>query len=172
SMADRPTQVPEWATGEDADIVEPSAGKKEYGWVQGEKPPAGYFNWLFSQLTRWIAWFAQEIKGRQEGGISVPGGIETSSLSVLGAIESRSVEADGGPGATKPAVYGRGRGSNARGGMFEGSSPLRVSADSGDSPVVFGERKGSATGPVFAAVHNASTTPERGLYHIGSCPPP
>ena len=171
-MADRPTQVPEWATGEDADIVEPPAGKKEQGWVQGEKPPAGYFNWLFSQLTRWIAWFAQEIKGRQEGGISVPGGIETSSLSVLGAIETRSLEADGGPGATKPAVYGRGRGSNAPGGMFEGSSPLRVSADSGDSPVVFGERKGSATGPVFAAVHNASTTPERGLYHIGSCPPP
>lgn len=157
-MADRPTQVPEWATGEGADIVEPPAGKKAQGWVQGEKPPAGVFNWLFSLLTRWIAWFAQEINGRPEGGISVPGGLETPSL-----------EADGGPGATKPAVYGRGRGSNAPGGSFEGSSPLRVSADSGDSPVVFGERRGSATGPVFAAEDNSGTTPERGLYYIGSC---
>lgn len=161
-MAERPTQVPEWATGEDADIVEPPAAKKAQGWVQGEKPPAGFFNWLFSQLTRWIAWFAQEIKEKPEGGVSVPGGIETSSL-----------EADGGPGATKPAVYGRGRGANAPGGMFEGSAPLRVSADSGDSPVVFAERRVTATGPVIAAEHNPlSATPRRGLIYIGASPLP
>src|SRR5690606_29114290 len=154
-MADRPTQVPEWGTGEDADIVEPPAGKKAQGWVQGEKPPAGFFNWLFALLTRWIAWFAQEIQGRPEGGISVLGGIGTTSL-----------EADGGPGATKPAVYGRGRGGGAPGGRFDGSSPLRASADSGASPAVFAERRGSATGPVFAAEDNSGTTPQRGLFYI------
>src|SRR5690606_19115525 len=72
-MADRPTQVPEWGTGEDADIVEPPAGKKAQGWVQGEKPPAGFFNWLFSLLTRWIAWLADRIGDDGDGGITVKG---------------------------------------------------------------------------------------------------
>src|SRR5690606_8998082 len=83
-----------------------------------------------------------------------------------------SLEADGGPGATKPAVYGRGRGGGAPGGRFDGSSPLRASADSGASPAVFGERRGSATGPVFAAEDNSGTTPERGLFYIGPCAQP
>src|SRR5690606_14338208 len=83
-----------------------------------------------------------------------------------------SLEADGGPGATKPAVYGRGRGGGAPGGRFDGSSPLRASADSGASPAVFGERRGSATGPVFAAEDNSGTTPERGPFYIGPCAQP
>jgi len=127
-MADRPTQVPEWATGEGADIVEPPAEKKAQGWVQGEKPPAGYFNWFFSQLARWIAWFAQEIKERPDGGISVPGGIESDvvnanrvnakHITTTGEGELPGLAASGGPNA--PAMIGDAL-VGQTGGLFRGT---------------------------------------------------
>src|SRR5690606_27107546 len=86
-MADRPTQVPEWATGEGADIVEPPAGKKEQGWVQGEKPPAGFFNWLFSLLTRWIAWLADRIGDDGAGGVTVKGIKSSTTDRIAGEFE-------------------------------------------------------------------------------------
>lgn len=132
-MADRPTNVPEWATDPGADVVEPPEGKKEIGWQQGEKPPAGFFNWLFAQLTRWIAWFAQEIKERTEGGISVPGGVESpfvqadrvdaKHISADGEEAEPALWASGGPGA--PAVVGVGRLEQA-GGRFEGTFGVRA----------------------------------------------
>lgn len=32
-------------------VQEPTSAKQGLGWLNGEKPPAGYFNWLFSQLS-------------------------------------------------------------------------------------------------------------------------
>src|SRR5690606_26002453 len=32
-------------------ITEPSTGRKQTGWLAGEKPPHGYFNWL-----SWLSW--------------------------------------------------------------------------------------------------------------------
>lgn len=137
-MADRPTQVPEWATDPGADVVEPPEAKKEIGWQQGEKPPAGFFNWLFAQLTRWIAWFAQEIKERTEGGISVPGGVESPSVqanlvlasqisssfvATAGVGEEPGLWATGGPNA--PAVIGVGKAGQS-GGRFEGTFGVRA----------------------------------------------
>src|SRR5690606_21386606 len=154
-MADRPTQVPEWATGEGADIVEPPAGKKAQGWVQGEKPPAGYFNWLFSLLTRWIEWFAQEIQGRPEGGISVPGGVESSlvrtdlvnakHIAASGVEGAPGLAATGGPNA--PAVIGTGLPGQA-GGLFRGSIGIRA------------ETEGYANTPGSAVAVEASVLPE------------
>lgn len=150
-MADRPTQVPEWATGEGADIVEPPAGKKAQGWVQGEKPPAGFFNWLFALLTRWIAWFAQEITGRPEGGISVPGGVESplvrtdlvdaKHVSASGDEAAPGLAATGGPNA--PAVIGHGSDGQA-GGRFVGTFGVRA------------ETEGNLSAPGHAAAVEAS----------------
>lgn len=127
-MAERPNAVPEWATDPGADIVEPPAEKKAQGWVQGEKPPAGYFNWLFALLTRWIAWFAQEIKGRPDGGISVPGGMEShlvdanlvTAKRIMAAGEGAlpGLAATGGPNA--PAMIGDALVGQA-GGLFRGT---------------------------------------------------
>lgn len=137
-MADRPTKVPEWATDPGADVVEPPEAKKEIGWQQGEKPPAGFFNWLFAQLTQWIAWFAQEIEERTEGGISVPGGVESPSVQAnlvlanqisssyvgtAGVGEEPGLWATGGPNA--PAVIGVGKAGQA-GGRFEGTFGVRA----------------------------------------------
>lgn len=157
-MADRPTKVPEWATGPGADVVEPPEAKKEIGWQQGEKPPAGYFNWLFALLTRWIAWFAQEIKGRTAGGIEVPGGVLTKRL-----------VADGGPGATEASLLAQGRGVDAPGGEFVGNGPLIARSQSGVLPAVRVEVDGSATGPALTLTRaHAGIAPSRGLFHLGS----
>lgn len=48
----KPTQLPQWADGGSADVVEPSAGKKTLGWIL-EKPPFQYFNWLFLTIYLW-----------------------------------------------------------------------------------------------------------------------
>lgn len=75
-MAEKPNQLPEWATDPGADVVEPPEGKKQQGWIQGEKPPAGFFNWFFRLVylwLDWLSWLGDEIKPRSEGGINVPG---------------------------------------------------------------------------------------------------
>src|SRR5690606_21842394 len=86
-MAERPNAVPEWATDPGAGVVEPPTGKKAQGWVQGEKPPAGYFNWLFSLLTRWIAWLANRIGDDGAGGITVKGIKSSTTDRIAGEYE-------------------------------------------------------------------------------------
>lgn len=139
-MADRPTQIAEWATDPGADVVEPPAGKQAQGWIQGEKPPAGYFNWLFRLLTGWVAWFADKIKGREGFGIDVPEGIATTHLDV-----------DRGSSAG-PGIQSKGYGSAAAGGQFSGNAPVRAIADSGSAAAVHAEAAAGSAGPALAAV--------------------
>lgn len=49
----QPTEDIEWATDGGADIVEPSSGEKEIGWVAGDKPSAGWFNWWMNGVYKW-----------------------------------------------------------------------------------------------------------------------
>lgn len=153
-MAEKPEQLPEWATAPEADVVEPPAAKKAKGWVQGEKPPAGYFNWIFRLLGTWIAWLSwlgDEIKQKAGGGISVPGGIDV----------------DRGPAADGPGISARGYEPDAPGGRFYGSAPIKaVKDDYGDFPAVHAEVKLIGTG--FSATYTGSEIPRRGLYHIGA----
>lgn len=51
----RPAKLPEWASSL-ANVLEPSAGKKAAGWLNGEQPPAGYFNWIASTVYSWLLW--------------------------------------------------------------------------------------------------------------------
>lgn len=50
-----PTKYPDWAT-DGANTVEPPAGKVATGWVPGEQPPAGWFNWWKHYTGLWVRW--------------------------------------------------------------------------------------------------------------------
>jgi len=58
----KPSSVPEWASGEDADIDEPSSGKKEEGYSVGEKPSAAIWNWRENLIYQWIV-YLRDIAG-------------------------------------------------------------------------------------------------------------
>jgi hypothetical protein len=49
----RPAKYPEWAS-DGVNVVEPSEGKKDTGWLDGERPPIQWINWLFKFIHDWI----------------------------------------------------------------------------------------------------------------------
>jgi len=53
-----PSKLPEWASGGSADIVEPSEGKKDLGWIQ-EKPPLEWFNWIQNLTYQWHSYLKE-----------------------------------------------------------------------------------------------------------------
>jgi hypothetical protein len=53
-MATKPTEIPTWATGGGAPIVEPPLLKRANGWATGERPPAQFFNWLQNRAGQWF----------------------------------------------------------------------------------------------------------------------
>ena len=62
--------LPEWTETGD----EPSAGKKAEGWLPDEKPPAGWFNWLFNRTYACLV----ELRGSLEataGKVLISGGV-------------------------------------------------------------------------------------------------
>ncbi len=54
----QPTSYPRWADDGGA-IVEPSEGKKDVGWVPGERPPAQWENWLTNLHGQWTKWMLE-----------------------------------------------------------------------------------------------------------------
>jgi len=61
----KPTK-PRWADANPSFAVEPSEGKKDTGWLSGEKPPFQYMNWLFLKVKAWIDWFENKIQSSSE----------------------------------------------------------------------------------------------------------
>jgi len=62
----KPTSKPEWTVGNPdfgTITVEPSAAKKEAGWLPDERPPREFMNWLFNNLGEWVDYFETEIDG-------------------------------------------------------------------------------------------------------------
>jgi hypothetical protein len=60
----KPTSKPEWTVGNPdfgTVTVEPSAAKKEAGWLPDERPPREFMNWLFNNMGEWIDFFEAEI---------------------------------------------------------------------------------------------------------------
>ena len=53
-MATRPTSDPTWATGGSAVKINPTTAKREIGWTNGEKPPAGFWNYTQNSVGDWI----------------------------------------------------------------------------------------------------------------------
>ncbi len=55
-MSDKPTVLPEWATGGSAVVTTPSVAKQELGWETQEKPPAQHLNWIKLHTYNWLDW--------------------------------------------------------------------------------------------------------------------
>jgi hypothetical protein len=55
-----PTQYPDWAT-DGLNTLEPPAGKVAAGWVPGEQPPSGWFNWWKHLVGEWTRWLDAEV---------------------------------------------------------------------------------------------------------------
>lgn len=55
-MVAKPSDLPEWASGLSADIVNPTGAKKLLGWLTAEKPPAQHFNWWMNNVYAWATW--------------------------------------------------------------------------------------------------------------------
>ncbi|ABR46666.1 hypothetical protein Amet_4343 [Alkaliphilus metalliredigens QYMF] len=55
-------QLPEWLN----EGTEPPAQKKSDGWLPTEKPPAGWFNWLFNKIYKCIKEIRQKVMNLDE----------------------------------------------------------------------------------------------------------
>lgn len=56
----KPSTHINWAVGNpdfSLRVVEPSNAKKQAAWLDDERPPAPFFNWLFNTLDEWAKYF-------------------------------------------------------------------------------------------------------------------
>ena len=122
--APKPTKVYAWASGDAADIVEPTSGVIAQGWVAGETPPAPYMNALQGGdfgTAPWLAYlqtFEQQAltwperqtfskgfaaSGQRStiagldvtSGATVAGGLTTDTLTASGAVSAASLASSG-----------------------------------------------------------------------------
>jgi hypothetical protein len=52
----KPSVLTDWANSGSADVVTPPAGKVARGWIVGERPPAGFLNFLFKEIVGWLGY--------------------------------------------------------------------------------------------------------------------
>lgn len=52
----KPSVLTDWANSGSADVVTPPAGKVSRGWIVGERPPAGFLNFLFKEIVGWLGY--------------------------------------------------------------------------------------------------------------------
>lgn len=61
-MSTAPSKLPRWATAPSPGMpgnIEPPETKKDAGFLNGEEPAAGHFNWLLNLQYQWIEFLAQ-----------------------------------------------------------------------------------------------------------------
>lgn len=145
-MATKPlsSTLPRWADTVAADpskVSEPASGKKDIGWIVGEKPPAQWKNWLLLQCYNWLVWldaFETEahtwtITQTFGGGISASNStLNTRAIYGIGNGTAEGIKGVGGPGgngvvgeasgAGTYALYGKGTALGVIGVRGEGGS--------------------------------------------------
>ena len=162
-MATKPlsSTLPRWAdtvAGDPAKVSEPASGKKDIGWLVGEKPPAQWKNWLLLQTYAWLLWLdAFETEAHtwtklqtltasvlNTRAILATGNGSGSAIKGIGGAAGNGIEAEA-SGAGTYALYGKGTalgvigvrgegGSGSVGGSFIGggvSAGLSATAGSG-----------------------------------------
>ena len=162
-MATKPlsSTLPRYAdtvAGDPSKVSEPPSGKKDIGWVVGEKPPAQWMNWLLLQCYNWLVWldafeteshtwtklqtFAASVVNTRA--ILATGNGSGSAIKGIGGAAGNGIEAEA-SGAGTYALYGKGTaigvigvrgegGSGSVGGSFVGggaSSGVSATAGSG-----------------------------------------
>lgn len=58
-MATRPSSFLGWIPDNTTNIIAPSSGQKNTGWLVGQKPPAQYTNWQINLIDQWLQYFDQ-----------------------------------------------------------------------------------------------------------------
>jgi len=162
-MATKPlsSTLPRWAdtvAGDPAKVSEPASGKKDIGWLVGEKPPAQWENWMRLQDYNWLVWLdAFETESHtwtklqtltasvlNTRAILATGNGSGSAIKGIGGAAGNGIEAEA-SGAGTYALYGKGTalgvigvrgegGSGSVGGSFIGggvSAGLSATAGSG-----------------------------------------
>lgn len=162
-MATKPlsSTLPRYAdtvAGDPSKVSEPPSGKKDIGWVVGEKPPAQWKNWLLLQTYNWLLWldafeteshtwtklqtFTSSVLNNRA--ILATGNGSGSAIKGIGGAAGNGIEAEA-SGAGTYAMYGKGTalgvigvrgegGSGSVGGSFIGggvSAGLSATAGSG-----------------------------------------
>ena len=72
-------------------VVSPSAGKKDVGWVYNEKPPRQYVNWLARVTSKWIRYldgWADAADGVIQSIISFINGMDYSTGTFQGYVDT------------------------------------------------------------------------------------
>lgn len=139
-MATKPlsSTLPRWAdtvAGDPAKVSEPASGKKDIGWVVGEKPPAQWKNWLLLQCYNWLVWLdAFETESHtwtklqtftasvlNNRAILATGNGSGSAIKGIGGAAGNGIEAEA-SGAGTYALYGKGTALGVIGVRGEGGS--------------------------------------------------
>jgi len=174
-MAEKPSDLPRWADS-GGDIVEPSSGKKDVGWIPAERPPAQYFNWLLNKLYQWIQYLDAPVGTGSGAGLAATGGSSngpglqgtggaTNGKGVVGNGTGTGVGVRGtGGGSGAVGVEGVGVGANAGvAGTGGTNGPGTTGAGNGTGAGVVGT--GGATGRGVQGTGGA--TSGSGVYGIG-----
>jgi hypothetical protein len=59
-MTQRPSQFPDWCTGNPSGIVQPSSADTSAGWSAGQPPPAEYANFLANTTANWLRYLDEQ----------------------------------------------------------------------------------------------------------------
>ena len=123
----KPASLPRWADV-GGEIVEPSSGKKDTGWLDSEMPPHSYFNWWQNLVYQWtvyldaltteaLTWTAAHVF--QKGITITQSTANGTAVTATGNGTGRGGTFVG--GATDGlALHATGGGTNGRAGQFHG----------------------------------------------------
>ena len=157
----KPTKDAEWATGA-SDILEPTLGQKQLGWVTGTKPPNGWFNWWMNLMHLWIVWLDSKLYDGTSGDRLGVKGLDSNPT----ASGHSGVTATGAANASGVAGYG---GSNATGVFGEGDSAAPGVTGNSDTAGIGPGVRGTATtggGVGVEAIGDATNPPVAAAFYI------
>ena len=134
-MAEKPTDLPEWATT-GGTTLEPSAGEKAAGWTASTRPPARWMNWLLNLIYKWVQYLNAPVGTGAGAGMAATGG-STSGPGFQGT--------GGAPNGA--GQVGQGTGTGAGGSFVGGASSGTGCSGTGGGPNGHGQvGQGTGTG--------------------------
>jgi hypothetical protein len=87
----KPLEKPRWATDVTADVITPSIGKQDVGWIV-EMPPHDYFNWLHLWTYNWLQYF--EAKSDTDFGGSAEATLTIASGAITPTVASNIIDTE------------------------------------------------------------------------------
>lgn len=75
-------------------IQAPTSSKQAMGWLNSERPPAGYFNWFQNLVYGWLAWFDQEVT-TLTASVSLKTAVATVGTTVISSSSYTAIDGAG-----------------------------------------------------------------------------